>query len=214
MSSNQAVANLFNNLFDNASQVIEFQNSFNNGTGYFDPAVKLIPDLGSEVTARFVTPSGRKAVVIGTNRGNIVVFQRYDSDDTPIVWNATREVEMGLGVDHKHLDSASMELILLAGEKDFIWVGDETTCQFGNSSDTSGYEKNTKVVVVGIQFRFGPTYLVQKVGQEYYGCATLRGFQTDVYGVLYCTDARVVGKGVGGTWDRARCVESLGFKHY
>ena len=213
MSSNQAVANLFNNSYVNAPVVIEFKTSFNNGTGYFDPAVKLIPSLGSEVTARFVTDTGRKAIIIGTSRGNIVVFQRYN-DEEIYCWNATREVEEGLGIDHKHLDSASMELLLLAGEKDFIWVGDESTCQFGNSSDTHGYEKNTKVVVVGIQFRFGPVYLVQKVGQEYYGLATLRGFQDDVYGALYCTDARVVGNGVGGTWTRERCVESLGFKHY
>ena len=213
MNANQSVAVTFNNLFDNISNVIEFKNEFNNGTGYFNPAVKMIADIGAERTAKFTTPSGRKAVVIGTNKGNVIIFQRYNNYESIIVWNSTREVEQGLAIDHTSLTRETFELLLLAGEKDFIWVGDEISCQFGNSGDTGGYEKSTPVVVLGIKYNFGPVYLVQKVGQEYYGSANTHDLE-EGYGVLYCTNARVVGAGVGGTWDRARCVTSLGFEHY
>lgn len=66
---------------------IEYNNAWSNGTGYFDFAVKgeNAPTLKVGEMCKSQTPFGRKIVMVGTNYGNVVVFGRYDDEDSSIV---------------------------------------------------------------------------------------------------------------------------------
>jgi hypothetical protein len=101
-------------------------------------------------------------------------------------------------------------------------VGDKTTCQFGNSTDTSGYCTDVPVEIIGVldckitERRF---YLVKKEGQDnFVGRAALARKPRDsspIKGVLYCTSARSFGKGTNGEhfgfMSLADAKRSLGF---
>jgi hypothetical protein len=84
-------------------------------------------------------------------------------------------------------------------------VGDKTTCQFGNSFDTSGYCTDVPVEIIGVldcKINLRRFYLVKKEGQDnFVGRAAIarnpRGSKP-IKGVLYCTNARSFGKGTNG----------------
>jgi hypothetical protein len=53
-----------------------------------------------------------------------------------------------------------------------IVVGSVLTCQFGNKTDSSGFEKSTDVTVLGAKEMVGGTlYLVKKHGEDLIGRA-------------------------------------------
>jgi hypothetical protein len=71
--------------------LVPYDSKWENGTGYLDRALKepLFRSLGPGEYARFVDDVGRKAIVIGTQLGPVIIFQRYSkSKDTEIVCNA------------------------------------------------------------------------------------------------------------------------------
>lgn len=73
-------------------------------------------------------------------------------------------------------------------------VGDVVTCQFGNSSDTSGYQEAAIVTIMVIQNQLcGKAYLVKENDRESLGLATLGQPHDDVESTLYCTNARRYG---------------------
>lgn len=75
-------------------------------------------------------------------------------------------------------------------------VGQETTCQFGNKSDTFGYAENVPVRVIGKQDPAGTiVYLVQRLDdEEYVGTAVRYPRPEMINGELYCTCAVRYGK--------------------
>ena len=90
-------------------------------------------------------------------------------------------------------------------------VSNIVSCQFGNASDSSGYERSTEVEVMAVQDRtfVGKCYLVRKVDDHnYLGNAQLSRDGLQVTGVLYCTNARVIDT---SAWLEERCWTSLGF---
>lgn len=87
-------AELFNDAFNSIERNIEFNEDWNNGTGYLDGAVHTV-ELPANLMAKSVTNDGRKIIFIGTNHGTIVVFERYtntdNSEDITVVTNTPRE---------------------------------------------------------------------------------------------------------------------------
>lgn len=68
----------FAEMFADADE-LTFQESWNNGTGYFDGAVRA--DLGLEPGQMTSSWTGevnnRRLLIVGTRFGNVVVFERY-----------------------------------------------------------------------------------------------------------------------------------------
>lgn len=95
-----------------------------------------------------------------------------------------------------------------------VHVGDQVTCQIGNSFDTSGYREHVMVEVLEVRQHFSQRiFLVREVGQEFLGSAIVYP-HGETQGLLYCTNARTYGAqaqhGTGIlTEDQAR--RSLGF---
>lgn len=88
---------------------IEFNTKWCNGTGYMDNAVKGddAPVLSVGEVRSFTDNKNRRGFVIGTPRGNIVVFQRYTGGERKVwVINASRAASAMLGPDY---DSAFTE---------------------------------------------------------------------------------------------------------
>jgi len=82
-----AAAERFNEAYE-AAEKIEFNAEWNNGTGYFDHAVKgkHAPKLAIGQIAACKTPAknNRRLILVGTIYGNAVMFERY-TDDTNII---------------------------------------------------------------------------------------------------------------------------------
>lgn len=91
----------FNRAFDSIDNSIEFQESWNNGTGYFDPIVHNGPRLVIGEQVKSETANGRRLIVTGTPVGNLVVFERYSADDSGrspvIVYNSPDSLRAILG---------------------------------------------------------------------------------------------------------------------
>jgi hypothetical protein len=73
--------------FDRIENVVEYNEEFNNGTGYFDHLVNH--DTGLEVGQRFKMqtpmPNNRKVIGVVTPVGNAVFFERYTGGERGIV---------------------------------------------------------------------------------------------------------------------------------
>ena len=66
--------------------VVNYSESWKNGTGYLDNGVN-VPVLKGEMV-KFTDEYDRKGILIGTRFGTVVVFQRFsDSAETSIVFN-------------------------------------------------------------------------------------------------------------------------------
>ncbi len=93
----------------NHFESIEFDTKWANGTGYMDKAVsgEYAPVLSVGEVRSFIDNKNRRGFVIGTPRGNIVVFQRYTNGERKVwVINASRAASAMLGPDY---DSAFTE---------------------------------------------------------------------------------------------------------
>lgn len=64
-----------------AGKTVQFDESWNNGTGYLDGAVRADLGLAPGETATSTDPHGRRIVFVGTRLGNVVVFERYKDRD-------------------------------------------------------------------------------------------------------------------------------------
>lgn len=88
----------FTYAYDGLSAVIPFNPKWANGTGYYDNAVdgdeapKL--EVGQIVKCFTPAPNNRRMILIGTQFGNVVLFDRFtDADKGIVVHNAPDEVK-------------------------------------------------------------------------------------------------------------------------
>ena len=109
---------LFCEIFANVQLAITFRDEWKNGTGYFDGAVDgdESPKLMRGELAKFVDDYGRNAVVVGLGtidgmQTNIVVFQRFTSEDTMIVFNTVSSISKAFDLNGK-LTTQQVESIL------------------------------------------------------------------------------------------------------
>lgn len=84
---------VFNNLFENIEEEVQFNPSWKNGTGYLDGGVKSDSAIGLPKGKRvkFIDDMQRRCILIGTEYGNIVLFKRYaDPESGVVVINSPR----------------------------------------------------------------------------------------------------------------------------
>jgi len=113
-----SVAALFDAKFDSIQNVILLNKNWVNQTGYFDYAVRLI-ELKEGEEAKSADQWGRKLIFIGTAFGTTVVFQRFTCKSDVLCWNATRELEKFMCMDHSHIDEWAAQYIL--GSVELSW---------------------------------------------------------------------------------------------
>ena len=105
----------FNEVFG-SFKPIKFDTKWCNGTGYLDFATKgkHAPLLCEGEVRTFVDNKARKGFIIGTLRGNVVVFQRYSEGQRGIwVANTTRTLWEFLGPDYMSAfdEQAALKLV-------------------------------------------------------------------------------------------------------
>ncbi|MNQ09721.1 hypothetical protein D3C85_225420 [compost metagenome] len=98
--------------FDRIENVVEYDEEFNNGTGYFDHLVNH--ETGLEVGQRFkmITPmpNNRKVIGVVTPVGNAVFFERYTGGENGIVARNIPSSFSGIFIE----GSVSEELLSMA----------------------------------------------------------------------------------------------------
>lgn len=103
--------NTFNKFFNACNDVVEFDPSWKNGTGYLDGVCHQENLVGSGQVVKTTDDHGRKVLIAGTNQGPVVVFERYIAGDNGVIvcnfpWEIRRE-ESGLGTNdllNEHLE--------------------------------------------------------------------------------------------------------------
>lgn len=81
------MSKVFADTYAAIKNVIEFNPSWKNSTGYLDHACNKEFALPVGKCAKTVDDFGRKVILIGTPLGNVVVFSRFSKDETIIVSN-------------------------------------------------------------------------------------------------------------------------------
>lgn len=76
---NNAPGRIFTEAFTKIEKEINYSSDWQNGTAYFDNAVEgeFAPKLNEGEIAKFTDQHGRRAIIIGTFYGNVLVFDRY-----------------------------------------------------------------------------------------------------------------------------------------
>lgn len=110
-------------------EIIPFDPKWMNGTGYLNGAVAYSLESGKRVAT--VVDSNRKAILIGTPLGTVIVFERYNPETTTrsflLVYNAPQMVSAILGDNplqpsdyHRfiHYDNSNIGTILKAIDED------------------------------------------------------------------------------------------------
>jgi hypothetical protein len=113
-------ATLFDNKFNSITNVVEFNNEWNNGTGYFDASVQLIGDGEPEIAvvlesgemAKCISPNDRKMIFVGTPLGTCVVFQRYSGSSEVLVTNQTRSLRKAGFIENGALSYDALKRII------------------------------------------------------------------------------------------------------
>jgi hypothetical protein len=124
MNAKQIIASVFAQA---SIQAIAYNTAWENGTGYFDKAVKgqVAPVLEIGQMVKSESTGGRKIVMVGTQLGNVVVFERYtDVESDVVVGNMPRCIEQ-IAEAHGALsaDKIAYLLGLLVG-KDMVYSFD------------------------------------------------------------------------------------------
>lgn len=78
-----ATVHAFMKVHNNVRKEVAYDPSWANGTGYFDGAI-AVPLKKGEV-ARSLSDDGRRIILIGTENGTAVFFERYTPGDSPLV---------------------------------------------------------------------------------------------------------------------------------
>lgn len=105
----------FDTCFDKTETAIEYNEKWENGTGYLDHAVKgpAAPILTAGQVVKSTTLQGRKILFVGTAFGNCVIFKRY-TEGPVVVSNLPRHVTdlyTGTSVGTS-LDTVTLTLLL------------------------------------------------------------------------------------------------------
>ena len=109
--SNQA-GRVFEQAFCGITNVITFDPTWANGTGYFDGAVKVPMAIGA--VAKSNDTAGRRIILIGTRFGTVVVFDRYSgqTDGGVYVHNHRTNKLLKTTIGDSNISGSSMENIL------------------------------------------------------------------------------------------------------
>ncbi len=89
------MSNVFSTAFvSDLIETIAFNPAWKNETGYLDHAAQSqnAPVVPAGKTVKSTDDSGRKILIVGTEFGNFVMFQRYTGDDSVVVSNANIKV--------------------------------------------------------------------------------------------------------------------------
>lgn len=72
----------FQRMFERTTTEVKFDPAWKNNTGYYDYAVKADLGLRPGESAKFTEPSpnDRRGIIVGTEFGNVVVFERYSPE--------------------------------------------------------------------------------------------------------------------------------------
>ena len=179
----------FHAAIDNAD-TIEYSAKWENGTGYFDFAIKgaYIPKLAHGQVVQSVAPAGRRIGIIGTTYGNVVIFDRYtDPNNSIVVYNMPTKVSEllmlpfgALTVDNIEQlfgdEFTAMNIGIRIEELNGLGfkIGETTTCQLGNPTDSGGFEAEAIVIVLGRSpSEVGFLYLIKVHGKDLVGRAHL-----------------------------------------
>src|SRR5690606_14628710 len=78
--------------YNRIETTVQFQDSWKNNTGYLDGLINADLDLKSGSVVKTVDDYNRKVIIVGTELGNVVVFERYtranDAESVVVVHNA------------------------------------------------------------------------------------------------------------------------------
>lgn len=113
---------VFQQFYEAIQPVVAFDPKWNNGTGYYDYAVKADLGLkpGQMAKCESVAPNSRRIIFIGTRWGNVVLFERYSpkedgSRSEIIVCNMPSRMErlcygrLGMG---SRLEASALDFLL------------------------------------------------------------------------------------------------------
>jgi len=96
---------------DTTIELNNIPTEWNNGTGYFDGAVKGI-ELDAGSIAYGISANDRLVVIVGTHLGNIVLFERFSGGDSSVtVSNIARGIDSILFLDG-NIPESMLEFIL------------------------------------------------------------------------------------------------------
>lgn len=70
----------FNATFNDITTEVEYSPTWDNGTGYFDHAVRADLNLEEGDIVKAVSANDRRIIIVGTAFGNAVFFERYSSE--------------------------------------------------------------------------------------------------------------------------------------
>ena len=113
--------NLFNDVY-NSGKKVPYNTDWENGTGYFDAAVYEQVPMGDVWASQ--TPKGRKILLIGFNKGTVVLFQRYipvEGVAISYAVNASPAYSNYLSTTSGQIDRSEAEKILKATTDNTIW---------------------------------------------------------------------------------------------
>ena len=114
----------FVSAFANTNTTIDFNSAWENGTGYYDHAMrgKHAPVLVPGEMVKTVSPSGRRILIIGTRFGNAVIFDRYtDTNSKVVVGNIPSQIEelfLGSAIGG-NIAQDDVTLVMLLGDPKF-----------------------------------------------------------------------------------------------
>jgi hypothetical protein len=102
MNQEKTMSNEFTRAFDGIEATVEFNPKWTNGTGYYNKAVDgdQAPSLtvGQIVKCATPAPNNRRMILIGTQFGNVVLFDRFtNAERGVVVHNAPDEVKTLVG---------------------------------------------------------------------------------------------------------------------
>lgn len=114
-SAEASIAAFFESRYAAVQREIEFKPTWGNGTGYFDGAVRD-PQLREQVAVGEVVKTSdeynRKILIVGTHKGLVVVFPRYNDTLDPIVFNMPYEIKQAAGIGSATLTLHDLHLLL------------------------------------------------------------------------------------------------------
>ncbi|HET8686508.1 MAG TPA: hypothetical protein VFM18_07565 [Methanosarcina sp.] len=118
--------------YNSIEDVVEFDESWSNGTGYFNNAVYY--SLKSGERRKSVDDKGRKIILVGTRFGTCVIFERYAGSH--IVCNLPDPVQELLGLNTRLYDEQTVSL--LTGDTAFHNIGLRLETLISLHMDTAG----------------------------------------------------------------------------
>lgn len=126
-STAMTATQFFDGVYAKVSTEVVYDPQWENGTGYFDGAVKARLGIRAGEVAKATDPKGRRIVLVGTPFGNAVVFDRKPSGEFQVK-NLPKVIEYLIGYSEVMFDGSIVTLegmYFLYGNPDtFLKAGD------------------------------------------------------------------------------------------